>query len=145
LSPNLIQNSEKEIAIKSKTENLSIVRDFIYDCCNDRQIAGKTVDDVVLAVDEACTNVIKHAYKYLPDRKIIVKVIFRDNKFLVDITDFGNSFESDTLKRPDMNEYFKMKKVGGLGVHLMKTLMDDVRYESIPGKYNKVILTKAIA
>jgi len=145
LSPNLIQNSEKEIAIKSKTENLSIVRDFIYDCCNDRQIAGKTVDDVVLAVDEACTNVIKHAYKYLPDGKIIVKVIFRDNKFLVDITDFGNSFESDTLKRPDMNEYFKMKKVGGLGVHLMKTLMDDVRYESIPGKYNKVILTKAIA
>lgn len=145
MSPNLIQNSEKEIAIKSKTENLSIVRDFIYDCCNDRQIAGKTVDDVVLAVDEACTNVIKHAYKYLPDGKIIVKVIFRDNKFLVDITDFGNSFESDTLKRPDMNEYFKMKKVGGLGVHLMKTLMDDVRYESIPGKYNKVILTKAIA
>lgn len=145
MNPDLIKNIEKEIVVKSKTENLSVVRDFICDCFNERGIAAKTLDDVVLAVDEACTNVIKHAYKYLPDGEIKIRLKFTDKKFTVDITDYGKSFESDLLKRPDMNEYFKMRKVGGLGVHLMKTLMDDVKYDSVPGKYNRVVLTKLIA
>ena len=136
---------EKEIVIKSKTENLSVVREFIYNCCTEKAVSPKALDDVVLAVDEACTNVIKHAYKFLPDGEIKIKLRYSDKKLLVDITDYGKSFDADLLKRPDMNEYFKMKKVGGLGVHLMKTLMDDVKYESVPGKYNKVVLIKAIA
>lgn len=145
MNPDLIQNIEKEIVIRSKTENLSLVRDFICNCCTDKGFSAKTLDEVVLAVDEACTNIIKHAYKYLPDGEIKVKLKLSGKKFIVDITDYGKSFDSEILKRPDMNEYFKMKKVGGLGVHLMKTLMDDVKFESVPGKYNKVILTKFVA
>jgi len=144
LNADLIHNIEKEIVIKSKTENLSVVREFIYNCCNEKAVSPKALDDVVLAVDEACTNVIKHAYKFLPDGEIKIKLKYSDKKLFVDITDFGKSFDADMLKRPNMNEYFKMKKVGGLGVHLMKTLMDDVKYESVPGKYNKVVLVKAI-
>jgi serine/threonine-protein kinase RsbW len=145
LNADLINNIEKEIVIKSKTENLSVVREFIYDCCSQNAVSPKALDDIVLAVDEACTNVIKHAYKFLPDGEIKIKLKYSGKKLSVDITDYGKSFDSDMLKRPNMSEYFKMKKVGGLGVHLMKTLMDEVKYESVPGKYNKVVLVKTLA
>jgi serine/threonine-protein kinase RsbW len=145
LNPDLIQNIDKEIVIKSKTENLSSVRDFIHDCCNSNGIASSAIDDVVIAVDEACTNVIKHAYKFMPDGDIKVRLRISGKKLSIDIIDYGNIFNPDALKEPNMNEYFKMKKVGGLGVHLMKTLMDEVRFEPVPGKYNKVVLSKNIA
>ncbi len=145
MNPDLIQNIDKEIVIKSKTENLSSVRDFIHDCCNSNGIASSAIDDVVIAVDEACTNVIKHAYKFMPDGDIKVRLRISGKKLSIDIIDYGNIFNPDALKEPNMNEYFKMKKVGGLGVHLMKTLMDEVRFEPVPGKYNKVVLSKNIA
>ena len=134
----------KELKVKSKTENLSVIRDFISTSAAEARVTPDVVENIILAVDEACTNIIKHAYKSFPDGELIIKTKSTQSRFIISITDFGNTFEPDAVPEPDLQKYYRQKRVGGLGMYLMKTLMDDVKYTSIPGKHNEVLLSKNI-
>ncbi|MDP2362652.1 MAG: ATP-binding protein [Ignavibacteria bacterium] len=134
----------QKIKVKSKTENLSLIRDFVSTSAAEAGVTSDDVENIILAVDEACTNIIKHAYKSFPDGELIIKTKSTLSRFVVSITDYGKSFEPDTIPEPDLQKYYRQKRVGGLGMYLMKTLMDDVKYISIPGKHNEVLLSKNI-
>lgn len=135
----------KKLIVKSRTENLSRIRDFVNTFALEAGITPDVVENIILAVDEACTNIIRHAYKSYPDGDLIIKVKFSQSRFFVSIIDYGKSFEPETIPDPDLQRYYRQRKVGGLGMYLMKTLMDDVKYISIPGKYNEVLLSKNIS
>ena len=137
-------SKEKELLIKSRTENLTTVREFVSSAVEEVNAPQDIAGDVVLAVDEACTNIIKHAYKFFPDGDITIKLKYSEKKIVVQITDHGDPFSPDTVPTPDLKKYFEEKRVGGLGMYLMKSLMDDVHYNSVPGKYNQVVLTKKL-
>jgi serine/threonine-protein kinase RsbW len=133
-----------KLEIKSRTENLAEIRDFINSAALEAGFSKETIDKIILAVDEACTNIIKHAYKYFPDGRIVLTLKADKKTFTVEIIDYGNAFDPDLIPNPDLKKYFDEKKVGGLGMYLMKKLMDEVKYTSIPGKFNQVSLTKNI-
>ena len=134
----------KTLKVKSKTENLSVVRDFISASAAEAGIRTDTIENIILAVDEACTNIIKHAYNSFPDGELIIKTKSTLSRFVVIIKDFGKTFEPGMIPEPDLQKYYRQRRVGGLGMYLMKNLMDDVKYVSIPGKYNEVLLSKNI-
>ena len=138
------KNSVGELRVKSKTENLSEIRDFVSSNAQKAGIENSTIDNIILAVDEACTNIIKHAYKLSPKGEIILKIDYDDEKFIITIIDYGISFEPEQIPQPDLQKYYREHRVGGLGMYLMKSLMDDVTYTSVPGKYNQVLLRKNI-
>lgn len=130
------------LQVKSKTENLSSIRDFIKEIGLKEAIALSIVDNLVLAVDEACTNIMKHAYHLKNDKDIILKVDVHEQKVVVTITDFGDGFDPETVPDPDMPTYMKQKRVGGLGLHLIRALMDKVEYQTFPNNYNRLVLQK---
>ena len=136
------KNITKKLVIKSRTENLSSLRDFISDNANKAGLGTDDIDDIILAVDEACTNIIKHAYKSVPDGEIIIEINYNSRKFTIKLIDHGNSFDPESVPVPDLQKYLRQRKVGGLGLYLMRTLMDDVKYVSVPGEYNQVLLSK---
>lgn len=136
------QIDEKELHVKSRTENLSQIRGFIQDYASLAGFTQDGIDNMMLAVDEACTNIIKHAYKSFPDGEITIKAKYENKKLIISIIDYGKAFEPEKIPEPDIQEYYKQHRVGGLGMYLMKTLMDDVEYTSVPGKYNQVLLSK---
>ncbi|MCX6174444.1 MAG: ATP-binding protein [Ignavibacteriales bacterium] len=133
---------EKELLIKSTTDNLAVIRDFIKSAANHCGFSEDTTGKIILAVDEACTNIIKHAYKNSPEGNIIIKIKFSDPKFSVSITDEGSHFDPNTVPEPNLREYYKEKRVGGLGMFLIKKLMDEVNYSTLSGNKNQVILVK---
>ena len=133
-----------KLEIKSRTENLAEIREFINSAAVDAGFSKEAIDNIILAADEACTNIIKHAYKYLPDGKIILNLKTDKKTFTIDIIDYGKSFEPGLIPNPDLQKYFNEKRVGGLGMYLMKSLMDKVKYISVPGKFNQVSLSKNI-
>jgi|SRR5690554_1190378 len=135
---------EKELQVKSRTENLSKIREFIQDYASSVGFDQEAIDNMMLAVDEACTNIIKHAYKSYPDGEIVIKISYKEKKLTINIIDFGKAFHPESIPEPNIQEYYKQHRVGGLGMYLMKTLMDEVKYISIPGKYNQVFLTKSL-
>jgi len=138
------KKSTGQLRVKSKTENLSEIRDFVSSKAREAGIPEITVENIILAVDEACTNIIKHAYKLSPEGEIIIKIEYDKEKFTVTIIDYGKSFEPDRVPLPDLQKYYREHRVGGLGMYLMKSLMDDVEYISVPGEYNQVLLSKNI-
>ena len=133
-----------KLEIKSRTENLAEIREFINSAAVEAGFSKEAIDNIILAVDEACTNIIKHAYKYFPDGKIILNLKTDKKTFTIEIIDYGKSFEPGLVTNPDLLKYFNEKRVGGLGMYLMKALMDDIKYTSVPGKFNRVSLTKNI-
>jgi serine/threonine-protein kinase RsbW len=137
--------NSKELKVKSKTENLSVIRDFISSNALEAGISNEVVDNIMLAVDEACTNIIKHAYQSYPEGEIVIRVEIDAKKFNILIIDYGNTFDPTIVPKPDLKKYFQEHKVGGLGMYLMRTLMDDVKYKTVPGKYNQVLLSKNIS
>ncbi|MEJ5261566.1 MAG: ATP-binding protein [Ignavibacterium sp.] len=134
----------KKLIVKSRTENLSKIRDFVSSNASEAGFSKDEIDEMILAVDEACTNVIKHAYKFSPDGDIILEIKFDDNALTITIEDNGISFNPDVIPEPDLQKYYREHRVGGLGMYLMKTLMDEVKYKSEPGKFNRVSLTKKL-
>ncbi len=118
------------------------VRDFVSSEAKKFGFSDDDVSKITLAVDEACTNIIKHAYKYAGDYPIHLRLKARNNTFEIMIEDHGMPFEPDSVKMPDMKEHIKSYNRSGFGMYLMKSLMDKVEYKIQPGIMNKVILTK---
>lgn len=133
---------EKELLVKSTTDNLAGIRDFIKSAADQSGFSEDTTGKIILAVDEACTNIIKHAYKNSPEGNIFIKIKFNDPKFSISITDEGSHFDPTRVPEPNLREYYKEKRVGGLGVFLIKKLMDEVNYSTLTGNKNQVILVK---
>lgn len=133
---------EKEIVVKSTTDNLSVLRSFTRSAAEESGFSDETVGKIILAVDEACTNIIKHAYKYSPDGEIKLSIKSEDNKFIIAITDEGNHFDPNKIPEPNLSEYYKQRRIGGLGMFLIRKLMDDVKYSTLTGNKNQVVLVK---
>lgn len=134
----------KELIVKSRTDNLTEIRKFVSNGALSAGIPSKVVDNIILAVDEACTNIIKHAYKNFPEGEIVLKLEIDSDKLTVVIIDHGMPFNPESIQDPDLQKYYIQHRVGGLGMYLMKSLMDEVKYISVPGKYNQVLLSKNI-
>jgi serine/threonine-protein kinase RsbW len=130
------------INIESKTEHLIAVRDFVSSAARNFGFGDEDVSKIALAVDEACTNIIKHAYKFDPGKSITITIRSRNGALEIVIQDFGKAFDPRKIITPDMKEYLAHFRRGGLGVYLMKSLMDKVEYAIVPGKKNEVRLIK---
>ena len=138
----VVKNIKKRLSVKSTTSNLARIRTFIKTQSKNVGFDEETANKIVLAADEACTNIIKHAYKYSTKGKINVNLNFFQNKLRISITDEGTHFNSKTIPEPDLKKYYQEKRVGGLGMFLMKKLMDEVAYSQPNSKKNKVTLIK---
>jgi len=136
---------EKELKVKSTTDNLERIREFIKSVSAQSGFSDDVIDKISLAVDEACTNIIKHAYKNSPNGDIVINAKLFDNKLTVSITDFGLDFNPDSVPVPDIKKYYQQHKVGGLGIYLMKKLMDEVKYNPSVDNKNQVVLVKYLS
>ena len=130
------------LSIASQTEKLKSVRDFVADAASSFGFDEETVNKISIAVDEACTNIIKHSYDYATDKKIELTLNMDGEKFEIIIAHSGKSFNPDAVTQPDMKEYLSHFRRGGLGMHLMRSLMDRVDYAVKSGNRSEVRLLK---
>ncbi|MCK9281376.1 MAG: ATP-binding protein [Melioribacteraceae bacterium] len=130
-----------ELSVKSSTDNLSVIRDFIKSTALSLGYSNAVIGNIILAVDEACTNIIKHAYKYSHTGDIQIELNRTTDKFVITILDSGIEFDSKLIPEPDIKEYYKQRRIGGLGMYLMKKMMDEVVYSKNKNK-NQVKMVK---
>ena len=97
---------------------------------------------VELAVDEACTNIIEHAYRGSHDGEIECTCDARDDDLTIILRDHGRPFDVASVPEPDLKADLEDRKVGGLGVFLIHKLMDDVRFEPLGKSGNVLTMVK---
>ena len=129
MSPKAGPTRRFQLRVPAEDRHLAEIRDFIQEVGEKIQIPGRTLANTKLAVDEACTNVVKHGYK---GQAGFIEVIVTGNmrEFHIEIRDQGQGFDLRNVKSPDLKVYVENRKRGGLGVFLMNQLMDEVRYRA---------------
>jgi serine/threonine-protein kinase RsbW len=116
------------INIPSRTDRLHDVRKFISDLAREHGFDDDDSNKISIAVDEACTNIIKHGYNFAPDHEIEIEVTRNGHEFEIIISDNGKQFDPNIVETPDMKEYLTHFRRGGLGMYLMKRIMDKVEF-----------------
>ncbi len=136
-----------EVRLPNQLKYLSTVANLLKSVCQNQEVPTKDIEDILLAVDEASTNVIKYAYQVGPINYFKVRVSVDRELVQIDILDQGKRFnplEIPLLDMKDITEDGKEKKIG-MGVYFMKKVMDDIRYHYSPNEGNHLILIKRIS
>jgi len=136
-----VARSTYQLSIPSSTRYLEKVRRFVETHTVEAGFSLESVEQFKVAVDEACTNVIKHAYSGDETRVLDISVILEGNQCTIRIRDDGYSFKPSEYAEPNIFELAKKRHAGGFGVHIMRRLMDRVEYEYDDG-INEVRLIK---
>ncbi len=131
------------LSVNSDVERLSEIADFVEDAARSCGVGEQQIYDVQMAVDEACTNIIQHAYHGRPDETIDLTCECQGKEFVVVIRDFGDPFDPNQVPRPKTRDPLHRRSVGGLGMFFMRKLMDRVDFTFSPGG-NKLTMVKKI-
>lgn len=129
------------LSVEASTAHLVEVRDFVAEHAAKCGFTPKEISEIRLAVDEAYTNIIKHAYKKNGENPVEIELGSDSKKFWVSLLDKGESFDITKYHEPDVEAQIKLKRRGGMGVYLIRKLMDQVQYTR-KGSFNEIRMIK---
>ncbi len=135
---NLPANSKVKIEILSDPRMLKIVRAGVGHLCTIMGFPNVDKNSVVLAVDEACSNIIKHAYGNAPDKVIKISCAIHEDRLEIRLRDFGAQADLSDIEPRNLEDV----RPGGLGLHLIRTVMDVVEHKKDPKRGNHLLLVK---
>ncbi len=122
--------------------NLKGIREFIRSALKDQGIPEIDMAAIILALDEMCSNLMIHAHHCNPDHLLELHIeVPEKGKLIFEITDDGSVFNINQFHSDNINDLVHEKRKGGLGIRLVKSIMDKVEYFSRDGK-NICRLTK---
>jgi serine/threonine-protein kinase RsbW len=110
-------------------------------------IAGMDEEEISrleLAVDEACTNVVRHAYGCDASKSYTISCTIEPGVFTVDVLDRGKPFDPGTLPEPDLKAPLENRPIGGLGIYLIRKLVDEMSYSVEPDGLKRLRMVKRL-
>jgi serine/threonine-protein kinase RsbW len=114
----------------AELEVLPVFRDFIQRAGAEAGLSVDVCDDLKLAVDEACTNIIAHGYAGMDPGSIILDLRLAPDCVEVRLTDFGHAFEPSEAPAPDVSAALDDRPMGGFGLFFIYSTMDQVDYQT---------------
>ena len=122
----------------SDTLELKRIRDWLRALLQQQDCSTDCTRDAILAINEACMNIIQHGYHSRADGEIILEV-FRDGDFMCfQLTDFAPPVDIETCLPRDLDDV----RPGGLGLHIIRSVMDGVRYREPPANAGNLLELK---
>jgi serine/threonine-protein kinase RsbW len=116
-------------------ENLKGVRDFIRGSLKEHDVAELQISEMVLALDEMCSNLMIHSHQCNPDELFELHIkVDKGNPVIFEIIDDGSSFDINQFSEPEIGNLVHEKRKGGLGIRLVKSIMDTIEYQHSSGK-----------
>ena len=116
-------------------ENLKGVRDFIRGALKKHGVSDLQISELVLALDEMCSNLMIHSHQCNPEELFEIHIILRKGSPVIfEIIDDGNTFDINQFSEPALGNLVHEKRKGGLGIRLVKSIMDKIEYQKRNGK-----------
>jgi serine/threonine-protein kinase RsbW len=123
-------------------KNLDSIRKLVGEVAEQAGFSCNEIYSIQLATDEACSNVIEHAYAGLPQGVIDISCHADDEQITVVIHDHGKQFDMSRVPKPNLSKKLSEREEGGLGVFLMHKLMDEIHFSSSKKSGNTLTMTK---
>lgn len=125
-------------------ENLKGMRDFVRKSLRAHVTSDVELNEIILALDEMCSNLMIHAHHCNPDHHLDMNIdVPQKGKVVFEITDEGDVFDINRFHEPEIGNLIHEKRKGGLGIRLVKSIMDEVQYLTRDGR-NVCRLTKKV-
>jgi phosphoserine phosphatase RsbU/P len=112
------------LRVPARADQLKNIRQTISDSAKSCGTSARVVLDLMLAVDEACQNIIRHAYADIPAGDIIVEFRRKDDQMIILLRDFAPPVDVSKVKPRDLDDV----RPGGLGTHFIREIMDEVTF-----------------
>lgn len=126
------------LTVPSDPKYLYVVRSALYPIVLDAGFSKKKTRELILAVDEACSNIIKYAYEGDRTKPIGVTVTVSDEELRIVLKDSGKQVDSSTIAPRKLTDI----RPGGLGTHFMHAVFDTVHYDTSGGEGTLLTLVK---
>src|ERR1041385_2698100 len=103
-----------------------MIRAFVERAVRRTPLQPTDLSKLTLAVDEACANVIEHAYEHDPTKELTIRVAFDDSRVEIDVIDTGRSYDPSSHLSMSIDEIASRKHDGGMGIRIMKMATDEL-------------------
>jgi serine/threonine-protein kinase RsbW len=123
-----------KLNLSCSTAALAELRSFLQQNLAIFKLTEVDRHQVTLAVEEVCANLIIHSHACNPKEEIHLEVTELNKKIIVEITDKGDAFNLLEYEVPDLSQVIEEKRKGGIGILLVKKIMDEIQFESKNGK-----------
>jgi serine/threonine-protein kinase RsbW len=131
------------LTLNAELSHLASIRDFVAEVSRKAGLSERSIYDLQLAVDEACSNVIRHAYGGRGGQmEVTIEAV--DGEMQVVIRDWGQGFDLEVVPVPDVTAPLEARPLGGLGLFLMRQMMDSVEFRFDVTAGNTLTMTKLI-
>ncbi len=140
-------NNASDFVFSADFKNLEKIRSLIKHHAFKSGFNERDSDKIALAVDEACTNLIRYSFNMDNNQKIKISIDKDDKFFIVNIFDSGKPFNPLNIPKPNIKEYLLKYKKGGLGIFIIRSVMDEIEYVPSNNRnpQNTLILKKLLA
>lgn len=128
----LMRRRKVVVRVPARLESIRPVMSLVSDLAQRARLSDQAIFQCRLALDEACMNIIRHAYAEQPEGEIEVSVEIGHGQCVISLTDFGAPYDPSEVPQPQLDASIDEMRPGGLGLYLMRTVMDEVHYTSGP-------------
>lgn len=133
----------RSLTLTNDVSNIPELTKFVNEVCREVDFNNSKTKQVRLAMEEAVVNVIDYAYPHGTTGKIYIEAVANDERLKFTITDSGKPFDITAYPDVDLNIPAEERPIGGLGIHIVRQMMDSINYNRIDGK-NVLTLRKKL-
>ncbi len=133
----------RSILLSNNVQEVPVLSVFIAGVCEDMQMDELTTARINLAIEEAVVNVMSYAYPETTRGDILLEVTSDGEKVVFSLRDGGKPFDPTAVKEVDVESYVKSHAIGGLGIHLIRSYMDELSYARVEDQ-NVLTMTKKL-
>jgi serine/threonine-protein kinase RsbW len=134
----------EKIYLAADLINLSKARNFISSKAKEAGADESDITKVEISCDEWCANIIEHGMGLGDNRGFTVECREENGKFMIIYENEGERFNPIEQDDVDINDHFSQSKERGLGIYIMKEMMDEIHYDYIGDSINRLTLVKYI-
>ena len=129
------------LAIRNEIADLAILREALRQFGIEHAVARRTLMQLQVTLDEIVSNIIKYAWPEGGTHEVAVRMSTREDDIEIEVIDDGQPFDPRTVPAPEQSRPGRRRKPGGVGIHMVKQLVDDIEYFR-SGSCNHIVLTK---
>ena len=136
----------RELVVPNDTQYLATIREEVTKVVEKSAFKDRERKLIIVAVDEAVTNIMEHAYDNDLEGELDVELIleYDATRFEVIIRDSGKEFDPRSLEVPDVKKHIKNGQKHGLGIFLIRQIMDEINYNFVQGVRNELQMIKYV-
>jgi len=135
-------HTEQTLTFPGRFDSLAAISEFVARAAEAAGLDARAVYQVELAVDEACSNIVEHAYGGEGHGDIELTCRINSDGLTVMLRDYGRPFDPTGVPPPDLHASLEDRDLGGLGLYFMRQLMDEVHFEFTPDSGNLLTMVK---